>query len=130
MTRSATKLLHPKWWLLHVFTVSVCITMVFLGRWQWRVAHQHHGDIRYYAYAFQWWAFTLFALMMWLRIVLDYLRADPGTPQPAESRAPAEPAAGYRAYVPPTTQEPEQDSERVRFNSYLRALNTEAKGHE
>ena len=137
MTRSATSVLHPRWWLLHLFTIAVCITMLLLGRWQWQVAHRHNGDIRYFAYAFQWWAFTVFALVMWYRIVTDYLRgptderaADGG---PAESQAtgaqPTPVDVGYRAYVPPAP-EPELDSERARFNAYLRALDTEAEGRE
>jgi hypothetical protein len=115
------RLLHPKWLPLHLFTVAACVAMVLLGRWQWRVAHQHHGDIRYYAYAFQWWAFTAFALVMWSRIVFDYLR------RPAEQAAepasrPAE-QSGYLAYRPPAGPPPDTDPERARFNAYLAELN-------
>lgn len=130
MKRSPVSLLHPKWWVLHLFTVASIIAMVYLGRWQWHVAHRHHGDIRYYAYAFQWWAFCGFALIMWLRIVLDYLRTDRTGSQPAETEALVERAAGYRAYVPPTVKAADEDSEQVRFNSYLRALHTESEGRE
>ncbi len=123
-------LLHPKWWVLHVFTVAAIITMFYLGRWQWHVAHRHHGDIRYYAYAFQWWAFCGFAAVMWARVVLDYLRTD-GTEeadrQPAESGSRSDQPSGYRAYVPPAAQAA-TDSEQVRFNSYLRALHSDSEG--
>ena len=137
-------MLRPAWWLLHVFTVAVCITMLILGRWQWHVAHQHGGDIRYYAYAFQWWAFTIFALVMWYRVVTDYLRG------PAASGADAAPSTtlgtdaettpgaaaasgasvGYRAYVPPSQADEDQDPERARFNAYLQALNAKSEGRE
>jgi hypothetical protein len=109
-------LLHPKWLLLHAFTLAAGVGMVLLGRWQWHVAHQHHGDIRYYAYAFQWWAFVGFAGLMWSRIVADYLRRDrPARPveQPSASR--------YLAYQPPAPVA-ETDPERARFNSYLAGL--------
>lgn len=132
MARSVTSVLHPKWWLLHLFTVAVGITMVLLGHWQWQVAHRHHGDIRYYAYAFQWWAFTIFALIMWYRIVTDYLRGDrPDVDTVTSAELPSQPtgSVGYRAYVPPAP-EPESDSERTRFNAYLRALETEREGRE
>ncbi|HEX2904794.1 MAG TPA: hypothetical protein VHO01_15180 [Jatrophihabitans sp.] len=132
MARTVTSVLHPKWWLLHLFTVAVCITMVLLGHWQWQVAHRHNGDIRYYAYAFQWWAFTIFALVMWYRIVSDYLRADqPAGPAAAQAEQRYRPAGevGYRAYVPPAP-EPEHDTERSRFNAYLRALDIEREGRE
>lgn len=135
-------MLRPAWWLLHVFTVAVCVTMLLLGRWQWHVAHRHHGDIRYYAYAFQWWAFTGFALLMWYRIVTDYLKGPAATvtPPPGPESLEAEstpgpatgprPVVGYRAYVPPTTAGPDLDPERVRFNAYLQALNAESEGRE
>lgn len=120
----ALRLLHPKWLPLHLFTVAACVAMVLLGRWQWGVAHRHHGDIRYYAYAFQWWAFTAFALVMWGRIVLDHLQ------QPGDAARSAEPAGepadrpGYLAYRPPADPQPDDDDpERARFNAYLAELN-------
>ncbi|HTZ44184.1 MAG TPA: hypothetical protein VMB79_09995 [Jatrophihabitans sp.] len=120
-TPRALRLLHPKWLLLHLFVVAVCVAMVLLGRWQWHVAHQHHGDIRYYAYAFQWWAFTGFALIMWARVVGDYLRTRPAGPAPV-----AEPPAErtYLAYVPPSAASDDEaaDPERARFNAYLAEL--------
>jgi len=122
-TPRALQLLHPKWLPLHVFVIAVCIAMVLLGRWQWHVAHQHHGDIRYYAYAFQWWAFTGFAIAMWARVVGDYLRTGTKEPaaEPAAEPAPERPA--YLAYVPPSTaSEPDDDPERARFNAYLAEL--------
>jgi len=126
----ALRLLHPKWLPLHVLTVAACVAMVLLGRWQWHVAHQHHGDIRYYAYAFQWWAFTAFAVGMWGRIVLDYLR-QPAADSPTETSETSETSGtigtsdrpGYLAYRPPIEAEPDPDPERARFNAYLAELN-------
>jgi hypothetical protein len=127
----ALRLLHPKWLPLHLFTIAACVAMVLLGRWQWRVAHQHHGDIRYFAYAFQWWAFTAFAILMWCRIVFDYLRrpaeqaAEPTVRRPDDQRPDEERAeqSGYLAYRPPSVPEPDTDPERARFNAYLAELN-------
>lgn len=124
----ALRLLHPRWWPLHVLSVVACVAMVLLGRWQWQVAHRHHGDIRYYAYAFQWWAFTVFTLVMWGRIVLDYLRR-PVTDEPAGTAAVADQRDGhpaYLAYRPPAELAPESDPERARFNAYLAELNSAA----
>ena len=114
---SKLRLLHPKWLLLHAFTLAAGISMVLLGRWQWHVAHHHHGDIRYYAYAFQWWAFVGFAVLMWSRIVLDYLRRGRPAATPAEPPA----ASRYLAYQPPAPAA-DTDPERARFNSYLAQL--------
>jgi hypothetical protein len=132
-TSRALQLLHPKWLPLHLFTVAACVAMVLLGRWQLRVAHQHHGDIRYYAYAFQWWAFTAFALAMWGRIMLDYLHrpaaesagsaTDPS--RPGQPTGP-DPSPGYLAYRPPTVPAADPDPERARFNAYLAELNAKS----
>ncbi len=119
------KLLHPKWLVLHVLTVAACVIMILLGQWQWRVAHQHHGDIRYYAYAFQWWAFVGFALLMWFRIILDY-RRKPAVDAADRAAAVAErPVTGsrYLAYSPPAVPAFDADPERRRFNAYLARLN-------
>lgn len=122
-------MLHPKWWPLHLLTVAACVAMVLLGCWQWQVAHRHHGDIRYYAYAFQWWAFTGFALLMWGRIVLDHLRRP--TTEPAERVAAARPVdqPGYLAYRPPAEPAGDADPERARFNAYLAELNAGNAGN-
>ena len=71
MVRRFGFLFGPRWLALHVVVVAACVTMVLLGRWQWHVAHVHHGSIQNYSYAFQWWAFTAFAVFMWLRLVHD-----------------------------------------------------------
>lgn len=118
---STLRLLHPKWLVLHVLTVAASYIMILLGRWQWRVAHQHHGDIRYYAYAFQWWAFVGFALLMWYRIILDYRRKVIADQEPAKELPAPEPRR-YLAYTPPATRPVETDPERLRFNAYLADL--------
>jgi len=117
-------LLEPRWWLLHGFTVGSIFAMLWLGRWQWHAASRHHGELRNYAYALQWWAFTLFAALMWYRIVHDHLVVS-GRVIPAGR---ARPVAGpvtpprYIAYTPPSPGEPDDDPERARFNAYLAAL--------
>jgi len=112
-------LLQPRWLLLHVFTIAVCCGMVWLGIWQWHQAGRHHGEIRNYAYAIQWWAFTVFTILMWTRIVHDYLRT--GTADEPIPQAP--PAPKYVAYQPPEAKTVEEDPERIRFNAYLAKLN-------
>jgi DNA-binding transcriptional regulator of glucitol operon len=117
---SKLTLLRPGWLLLHAVTLAACGGMIWLGHWQWQVAIRHHGDLRNYAYAVQWWAFIGFTVLMWLRVVSDHLR-------PAEG-APAEqpPAAGTSRYVgytqAPSSPAVETDPERRRLNDYLAQL--------
>jgi DNA-binding transcriptional regulator of glucitol operon len=117
---SKLTLLRPKWLLLHLVTLAVCAAMVWLGHWQWRAAIRHHGDLRNYAYALQWWAFVGFTLLMWFRIVSDRLRpvADTAAERPA-----AAPASRYLGYTQaPSSPAVETDPERRRVNDYLARL--------
>jgi hypothetical protein len=112
-------LLHPKWLALHVFTIAVCVAMVWLGRWQWRVAIERHGDVRNYAYALQWWAFTGFAILMWWRFVRDSrpeIDARETHPEPPD-------VPHYVVYQPPVQPPTDDDPERALFNAYLAELN-------
>jgi hypothetical protein len=140
-------LLAPRWLALHVLVVAACVTMVLLGRWQWHVAHVHHGSVQNYAYAFQWWAFTGFALLMWLRVVRDAIprrlqvrSADEPTGESGPDETPAsrptngEPAASeangvaYRRYVMPRTQPETADPELNAYNAYLADLDRRNRG--
>ena len=115
--RIGWKLLTPKWLLLHLCTVAACCAMIWLGHWQWTAARRHHGEIRNYAYALQWWAFTGFAGLMWCRVIRDYRRPDePVLEAPVRSAAPR--YLAYRAPIPL----PDDDPERTRFNAYLASL--------
>jgi DNA-binding transcriptional regulator of glucitol operon len=141
--------LGPRWLVLHVVVLTACATMVLLGRWQWRVAHDHHGAVQNYAYALQWWAFTAFALFMWLRVIRDAApptaadqtnaaevtadHPDPNHPATSDGAAPiaATPAeVPYRRYVMPSSasQPPvAADAEHAAYNAYLARL---ARGAE
>jgi hypothetical protein len=104
--------------------------MVLLGRWQWRVAHVHDGSIQNYAYAFQWWAFAVFAVFMWLRVIHDATpparATGDGAAAASATPGPSEPAeVPYRRYVMPssTTSPPVAvDAEHAAYNAYLARL--------
>jgi DNA-binding transcriptional regulator of glucitol operon len=121
---SKLSLLSPKWLLLHVFTLAVCCAMLWLGQWQWHAGIRHHGEIRNFAYALQWWAFVGFTLLMWFRIVADHLRSDEsGNAEPDQPAA--QPVHHYRAYIAPASAPAvETDPERLRLNAYLAQLHT------
>jgi DNA-binding transcriptional regulator of glucitol operon len=120
---SKLTLLRPKWLLLHLVTLAVCAAMIWLGHWQWRAAIRHHGDLRNYAYALQWWAFVGFTLLMWLRIVSDRLRPVSADSDPAAERPPDAPASRYLGYTQaPSSPAEETDPERRRVNAYRARL--------
>jgi DNA-binding transcriptional regulator of glucitol operon len=117
---SKLTLLSPRWLLLHVLTIAACSAMIWLGHWQWRAAARHHGDLRNYAYAVQWWAFVGFTVLMWSRVVLDHLRSE-GSVEVRPDELPQ--ASRYIGYTPPpATPESETDPERLRINAYLAQL--------
>jgi DNA-binding transcriptional regulator of glucitol operon len=106
---------------LHVAVVAASVTMVRLGQWQWHQAHRHHGEILNYSYAFQWWAFAGFTILMWLRVIRDQVGVQ--APTLDEGRAASGPPARYVAYQPPPSQPAgDDDPERARFNAYLTSL--------
>ncbi len=121
--RRALFLLAPRWLALHVLVVAAAVAMVLLGRWQWHVAHVHHGSVQNYAYAFQWWAFTAFAIFMWLRVMRDAVHrraVEPVTP-PEPARAEQQSVA-YRRYVMPRNRPEHTDPELTAYNAYLAEL--------
>lgn len=126
--RRALFLLAPRWLALHLAVVAACVAMVLLGRWQWHVAHVRHGAVQNYAYAFQWWAFTAFALLMWARVIRDapHRERPVGATHVAVEEAPASPAqpVAYRRYVMPSSADrpPGGDAELSAYNAYLAEL--------
>ena len=66
--------LTPGWVAMHLFVWSVVVAMVLLGRWQLRVSNSKHFDLQNFGYALQWWAFSAFAVLLWLRMLRDALR--------------------------------------------------------
>lgn len=122
---------RPVWVLGHVLVLAAAVTMVLLGRWQLDVSNSKHFDVQNFGYALQWWAFTTFAILFWLKILRDHARdgaakdavatATPAS-QPAEPAAPAAEPNTYRRYVMPTRADASDDPEVARYNAYLARL--------
>lgn len=119
--------LTPAWLAFHLATLALVVTMVLLGRWQLDVSDRKHFDIQNFAYALQWWLFSVFALGMWARIVRDRNVRDASSaaePEPAEQPHTDVP---YRRYVMPRSADAAaaDDPELAAYNDYLANL---AKG--
>jgi DNA-binding transcriptional regulator of glucitol operon len=121
---------HPRWVAGHLLVLAAVVTMVLLGRWQLLVSDRKHFSLQNFGYALQWWAFALFALLFWAKIVRDQSRhrAATGSPasQPAKPPVEVEPPATYRRYVKPAA-EPVTDPEIARYNAYLAELAAQAE---
>jgi hypothetical protein len=107
--------LRPRWLVLHVLVLAAVVTMVLLGRWQLEVSNRHGFRLQNSAYSVQWWAFALFAIFFWYRILRDQARRDDAKPKPV-----VEPVA-YVGYVRPETAV-EFDAENASYNEYLARL--------
>lgn len=115
--------LRPGWLALHLLALGLIVTMVLLGRWQLVVSESKHFNVRNFGYALQWWAFSSFVAIMWVKMMLDQVRHDAGVPNPSEVAAvSADEPVAYRRYVPPTPAEV-VDPTHAAYNDYLARLN-------
>lgn len=85
-------MLRPKWWLLHVTVIAAVLVMLRLGLWQWHRATSASGGIQNYAYAVQWPIFAVFAIVLWIRTMVEESRRD-RVPAPGEAAPRAMPQA-------------------------------------
>ncbi|MDQ2749831.1 MAG: hypothetical protein M3Y44_09950 [Actinomycetota bacterium] len=133
MLRRLRFALSPGWLVLHLLAVALIVSMVLLGRWQLNVSDSKHFSLQNFGYALQWWAFSLFVLAMWARILLDTARRTDATgqtpvPRPEPGLRSDEPVA-YRRYVMPQSGEvpaPAGDPQHAAYNDYLAGLDNNA----
>ena len=116
------------WLALHLLCLALVVTMVLLGRWQLTVSNRKHFDLQNFGYALQWWSFSAFVIVMWVRLLRDARRreiAGPPGSAPAEDAAVAHTEVAYRRYVMPSSADvvsgPE-DPTRAAYNEYLAGL--------
>jgi DNA-binding transcriptional regulator of glucitol operon len=120
---------HPVWLAGHVLVLAASVTMVLLGHWQLTVSEHKGFSLQNFGYALQWWAFSVAAIFLWVRIIRD--RADPVRAETIRSQRtpvtpqPSDPVA-YRRYVMPTVEDTSDDPEIARYNQYLRSLDGQA----
>lgn len=88
--------------------------MVLLGRWQLGVSNRKGFSLQNSAYAVQWWAFALFGIFLWWRVVRDHARR--GELPPAKEEPPV-----YQVYVRPRA-EIDGDEVNATYNDYLARL--------
>jgi DNA-binding transcriptional regulator of glucitol operon len=113
----------PRWIGLHLLTIALVVTMALLGHWQLDVSNRKHFSLQNFGYALQWWAFALFTLWMWARVLRDHARAKPTTS--AEAAPEPEPPVAYRRYVMPTQPSEPVDDTLSAYNAYLARLSDE-----
>ncbi len=112
----------PRWLGAHLLVFAGVVGMGLLGHWQLDVSERKGFSLQNFGYALQWWAFSLFAIVFWAKILRD--RARGSSPAPAPPPAAAEPVT-YRRYVMPQSTDGAPhgvDTELAAYNAYLAAL--------
>jgi len=127
------RFLTAKWCAGHLLVVLAVLVMLRLGLWQWHRANSPSGGIQNYAYAGQWPLFAVFALVLWVRTMIEDARHDGGEDRPAPRRPmPARADASEVEHrpglivglsTPEPTASPEDDPELAAWNARLAALN-------
>ena len=132
------RVLTPKWCLAHLVLAAAVLTMLRLGLWQWDRAQSSTGGLQNYAYALQWPLFAVFAIVVYVKTMLEDVRQDStsGGRQPRARALPPEQAGvmrqpGVRVGVATGPIEiADDDEETLEWNARLAALNAAAEATE
>ena len=112
-----SRLLTPKWLLLHVLVAVLFVATFFLGYWQLTKAEAGGGAVNW-SYALQWPLYGFMGLWFYLRMVRIELHREPDDDQPSNS------VVLYQRPRIDTTGDPELAA----YNAYLAELNERALG--
>ena len=129
-------LLTPRWLAWLAFVIAAVAGMLWLGLWQFRRAES--GNALSWGYTFEWPLFAAFAVVFYVRTVLDEVRGRRGAKAaPAEASTVAatsgdastgDPAGGLPGRPPaaPAAAEEAPDPELDEYNAYLARLGQQA----
>ncbi len=112
-----TRLLTPRWVLLHLLVVALFVATFFLGYWQLSKAEDGGGAVNW-SYALQWPLYGLMGLWFYVRMVREELVRDPDED---------EPTSAVVLYQRPRVDS-SGDPELASYNAYLAELNERALG--
>jgi len=112
-----SRLLTPRWVLLHLLVVVLFVATFFLGYWQLSKAQAGGGAINW-SYAVQWPMYGFMGLWFYLRMVRTELHRDPDEDEPGAS------LVLYQRPRIDTTGDPELAA----YNAFLAELNEKALG--
>jgi DNA-binding transcriptional regulator of glucitol operon len=122
-------LLTPRWLAWLGFVIAATAGMLWLGLWQFRRAES--GNALSWGYTFEWPLFAAFAVVFYVRTVLDEFRGRRrGARSAAAQDTAADPDAGLPGRAPaglaaPAAEEA-PDPELDEYNAYLARLGQQA----
>jgi hypothetical protein len=112
-----SRLLTPKWLLMHLLVAALFVATFFLGYWQLTKAEAGGGAVNW-SYALQWPLYGFMGLWFYLRMLRIELHRDP------DDGAPGADVVLYQRPRIDTTGDPELAA----YNAYLAELNERALG--
>ena len=112
-----SRLLTPRWLLLHLLVAGLFVTTFFLGFWQFSKAEAGGGVVNW-SYAVQWPLYGLMGLAYYLRMCQLELQRDPDEDEPGNAVV---------LYQRPRIDS-SGDPELAAYNAYLAELNERALG--
>ena len=121
-------LLTPRWLAWLGFVIAAAVGMLWLGLWQWRRAES--GNALSWGYTFEWPLFAAFALVFYVRTVIDEARGRRGARPASATGAGQDPAPGLPGPAPAAAPAPGEaaDPELDEYNAYLARLGQQAAG--
>ena len=110
-----SRLLTPKWVLMHLLVAAIFVATFFLGYWQLTKAEDGGGAVNW-SYALQWPLYGLMGLGFYLKLLRDELHRDPDEDEPGNALV---------LYQRPRI-DTSGDPELAAYNAYLAELNERA----
>ncbi|WP_033323039.1 hypothetical protein [Actinomadura atramentaria] len=115
------RFLTPGWLGLHAIAIVLCLSFLVFGWWQ--LDRAQAGNDRSWAYVFEWPVFSIFVVVMWVKMIRDE-RSGVQPPSATPIEEPAE-AKITRQII---RQQEEEDPSLAAYNRYLARLNSETGG--
>ena len=110
-----SRLLTPKWVLLHLLVAALFVATFFLGYWQLSKAEDGGGAVNW-SYAIQWPLYGFMGLFFYYRMIRTELTRDPDADEPGTE------VVLYQRPRIDTSGDPELAA----YNAYLAELNERA----
>jgi hypothetical protein len=113
----------PGWLGLHAIALALISAFLMLGWWQLQRAGE--GNMRSWAYVFEWPLFAIFVVVMWVKMIHDELT---GVGEREGAAAAATGSTGSAVRGADVEEIEEEDDELAAYNRYLARLNASAPG--
>lgn len=109
----------PAWLGLHALAITLFSAFLAFGWWQLERAQE--GNNRSWGYVFEWPLFSIFVIVMWVKMIRDELSDDEESDE-ERTAAPVRPLSEAELIQ----QHEAEDEDLAAYNRYLARLNTES----